>query len=522
MVRYMPYVQQWKGSYRFRRRVPDHLKPIIGKPEWVAALGTKDKAEANRLVVAHIGQTDQVISDAERGDYPPLPPDRIEPIAYDWWRWFCQERAKLLNVGVGLVSNGLDPRGWALTGETELTDLLARYVVEKGLDYRPASGPFDRIKQRCREIHHQTAYGYRPEIDDRLAAAKQIWDAADDQLAALKNGKPVVSQQTVSLSTSTAIPCPFSTIIDKWASERKPTAKTAYSWRKIIDKLVSYLKHDNAVAVKEDDLIGWKGHLISSGLKVTIENHLIVLRTLYNFATDNKLIPINIAAKVKYRAKKQPGTRRLGYTENEAKRILVAARAETDALLRWVPWVAAFTGARVDEICGAMVADVEVFDGVPCLHIRLDYREAGAELKTVNSERVVPLHPALVDEGFVQYVSSLPKDGPLFPDLTPDRFGRRSGNGTKRIGRWVRGEKVGITDRRKAPNHSWRHRFKSECRDAWLPDEVKNALLGHDDGSAAQDYGEFYIRTVLYEAITKIKSPLDKEWATGAVEVAGA
>ena len=86
MVRHMPYVQQWKGSYRFRRRVPDHLKPIIGKPEWVAALGTKDKAEANRLVVPHIGRTDQIISDAERGDYPPLPHDRIEPIACDWWR----------------------------------------------------------------------------------------------------------------------------------------------------------------------------------------------------------------------------------------------------------------------------------------------------------------------------------------------------------------------------------------------------------------------------------------------------
>src|SRR6516162_8512350 len=109
MVRHMPYVQQWKGSYRFRRRVPDHLKPIIGKPEWVAALGTKDKAEANRLVVPHIGRTDQIIRDAERGDYPPLPNDRIEPIACDWWRWFCQERAKLFNVGAGLISNGLDP-----------------------------------------------------------------------------------------------------------------------------------------------------------------------------------------------------------------------------------------------------------------------------------------------------------------------------------------------------------------------------------------------------------------------------
>ena len=122
----MPYVQPWKGSYRFRRRVPDHLKPIIGKHEWVAALGTKDKTEAHRLVVPHIGRTDQIIRDAERGDYPPLPHDSIEPIACDWWRWFCQERAKLLNVGAGLVSNGLDPHLWALTGEKELTDLLAR------------------------------------------------------------------------------------------------------------------------------------------------------------------------------------------------------------------------------------------------------------------------------------------------------------------------------------------------------------------------------------------------------------
>ena len=78
MVRRMPYVQLWKGTYRFRRRVPDHLKSIIGKPEWVAALGTKDKAEANRLVVPHIGRTDRIISDAERGDYPPIADDRIE------------------------------------------------------------------------------------------------------------------------------------------------------------------------------------------------------------------------------------------------------------------------------------------------------------------------------------------------------------------------------------------------------------------------------------------------------------
>jgi hypothetical protein len=41
------------------------------------------------------------------------------------------------------------------------------------------------------------------------------------------------------------------------------------------------------------------------------------------------------------------------------------------------------------------------------------------------------------------------KGGPLFLNVTSDMFGKRGGNGSKTIGRWVR-DKVGITDRRKA------------------------------------------------------------------------
>src|SRR6516165_10307994 len=39
--------------------------------------------------------------------------------------------------------------------------------------------------------------------------------------------------------------------------------------------------------------------------------------------------------------------------------------------------------------------------------------------------------------------AGLPKDGLLFPDIPPDRLGRRAGTATKRLGKWVR-QKVGI------------------------------------------------------------------------------
>jgi hypothetical protein len=174
---------------------------------------------------------------------------------------------------------------WALKGEKELTDLLARFAAENSLDYRPGSGPFDRIKQRCKEIHHETAYGYRSEIDDRMAAANQIWDAADDQLAALKNGGPVEGRPPQAINRPPNLapigtPYRFSTLIAEWARERKAQNKTRYGFDKIITKLSKHLGHDDAAAVTDTDLISWKESLIESDLSPkTIKNHLLVVKT---------------------------------------------------------------------------------------------------------------------------------------------------------------------------------------------------------------------------------------------------
>jgi integrase len=110
-------------------------------------------------------------------------------------------------------------------------------------------------------------------------------------------------------------------------------------------------------------------------------------------------------------------------------------------------------------------------------------------------------------EGFLDYVASLPKHGPLFPDIAPDKFGRRGGNATKIIGRWVR--KQGIADPRKAPNHSWRHRFKDECRNAGIEKAIHDALTGHASDDEGDKYGLGYSLPVLAAAIAKLPSPVE-------------
>jgi hypothetical protein len=103
----------------------------------------------------------------------------------------------------------------------------------------------------------------------------------------------------------------------------------------------------------------------------------------------------------------------------------------------------------------------------------------------------------------MEHVARFAERGLLFPDIPPDRFCRRAGTATRWIGKWVR-PKVGITDHRFDPKHSWRHRFLSECREAGVDRETCDALTGHSDGSVSRDHGEFYIRTVFYPAIIKL------------------
>jgi integrase len=100
----------------------------------------------------------------------------------------------------------------------------------------------------------------------------------------------------------------------------------------------------------------------------------------------------------------------------------------------------------------------------------------------------VPLHPVLLREGLLTYIESIEGNDPLFPDKRIDKHGNRGGRGWNAVGRWLR-RNVGITDRRKAPNHSWRHRVEDELRGAEVPEDGRDAILGHARKTTGRLYG---------------------------------
>ena len=220
--------------------------------------------------------------------------------------------------------------------------------------------------------------------------------------------------------------------------------------------------------------------MVSAGLRAkTIQgSKLSPVRAILQWGVQNKLLRSNAAEGISLDVKAKQGERKRSFTDEEAKIILRAARFEKDSVKRWVPWIGAYTGARLSEICQLRCEDVLKIDEVWCIKFA---PEAGS-LKTSGSERVVPVHPALIDSGLLNYVAKV-RSGPLFAELSPDKFGKRGGNGTKMIGRFVR--QLGLKDPRLSPSHSWRHRIKTLGRKHALAPDILNAITGHGSKSVA-------------------------------------
>ncbi len=162
----------------------------------------------------------------------------------------------------------------------------------------------------------------------------------------------------------------------------------------MIAELRKFLQHDDAAAITTSDLNKWKAQLLTEGRRPkTIRDAKIApVRAILQWGMDNERLPSNAVARIIIDVKPIPGERKRGFAEDEAKRVLIASRKEKNKVLRWCPWLCAYSGARIAEVCQLRREDIVTIDGIWCMRITA---EAGP-LKTASSERVVPLHSALL------------------------------------------------------------------------------------------------------------------------------
>jgi integrase len=176
-------------------------------------------------------------------------------------------------------------------------------------------------------------------------------------------------------------------------------------------------------------------------------------------------------------AKGDPEDRRLPYDADDLKKLFsreaVEARKESRANY-WLPYLALFTGARLEELGQLRTADVREEERVPYLAIE---GGNGKRIKTRSSRRRIPLHADLGRLGFLHFVAVQREAGHdrLFPQLKATRLGSLTAAWSKWWGRHARVE-CGVSDPRKT-FHSFRHLWKDAAR-AVMPLSTTTPSLG--------------------------------------------
>jgi integrase len=189
------------------------------------------------------------------------------------------------------------------------------------------------------------------------------------------------------------------------------------------------------------------------------------------------------------------------FTDDEAVTILSAALKieatplgrkgwQWSACRRWVPWLLAYTGARVGELTQLRAQDVEQRAYGAVLRLTPD-----AGTTKTDKARTVPLHPHLVEMGLLDYVAAVEtrfgKQAPLFykPPSRPSRSPRYRGPAVKageNLATWVR--RLGVTDPDIQPNHAWRHTFRTRASCVGIEKRIRDEICGHTPETVADKY----------------------------------
>lgn len=174
----------------------------------------------------------------------------------------------------------------------------------------------------------------------------------------------------------------------------------------------------------------------------------------------------------------------------------------------WVPQICLYQGARVSESSGLHTDDIITIGGVPCMSFISDdandedepdgqapkkargqkvlprTSEEYRRVKNKASRRVVPIHPKLIERGFMDFVELVRSysrwSGPLFLGLRWDdkmMFGRKPARFMKALI-----QQAGFYELRRKVPHSLRSNFHQCLKNTMLDSNLQKQLLGHSTG----------------------------------------
>ncbi|WP_144233622.1 site-specific integrase [Oceanidesulfovibrio marinus] len=248
---------------------------------------------------------------------------------------------------------------------------------------------------------------------------------------------------------------------------------------------------------------------------VTIRNRFIWVRSMLNWFEAEDYIPkaknLNKVLDVKLDQQGRTTGKRVAFTEDDLSKLFDPEAYGEDTGKTpskfWLPILALYTGARLEELAQLHLTDIHTVDDVLVIDIN---DEDGKRLKTAAAVRRVPVHPFLRKLGFTKYASDLTKQGEerLFPDLPlVENTGKYSAAVSQWFTRYRREQGVDVdADGNSKVFHSFRHTFITRCKHLGLNRQMLKEIVGHEQGETddvTAGYEGAYPPAMLLEEIIK-------------------
>nr|WP_321466392.1 site-specific integrase [uncultured Desulfobulbus sp.] len=239
----------------------------------------------------------------------------------------------------------------------------------------------------------------------------------------------------------------------------------------------------------------------------TINEKIQRVSSLFGWAVRQGYAQLNPFGGLKMRNQRKASEERAVFDSGDLKKIFDPERFSLEKLRKpfkyWCPLLALYTGARAKEIAQLRVEDVFEQDGIWGIFITPD----AGDLKTIGSKRKVPLHPTILDRGFLEYVEQTRVGG--HEKLFPEAWDTENGPGDK-LSRYfaVYRKKLNIGQLKKGDGmpvkcfHSFRHSFVDGLKQAGADPLKIKQLTGHKDSDITTGrYGKDYPLNELYDVV---------------------
>lgn len=533
-----PHLTRRGNVFWYRRRVPTDLVEVMGRRSLFFSLRTSDRREAQERARLEDVKHDQLFRKHREAATAPTRRDLTDQEAQALaarFRWNYSEAIRNqpppsltreeLEVHRMVTDRLLaDDRDRVAMGDVEDMKPAADAVLRgAGIKLDPSTEAYRRLAYELTKVETEVSvWGHR-------LARGLPFDPPP---------KPEATEEQPAADTGSGLT--MSEAFAMWRSERKPSEATGDTFGTYVRRFTELVGDLPITAITKGHVREYKDALVKLPARLprkivskpmgqllawaetvpdqpkltakTINTKaLAAVSTVMNWAVANGYAETNPATGVRVADAAVRDTPRLPYSVTDLNllfRLPVFTEGErpkggAGEAAFWMPLLALFTGARMEELAQLLVADVKTRGDIPFLDMSVS--ETGKRYKNAASRRRVPIHRTLIDLGLSDYVETQAQAGEtrLFPLIVSNRQ-QQSINWGKWYHKYTRDN--GLTDKRLS-FHSFRHTVQDGFRDSEVEAPLADAIMGRTLKGSSAGYGHGYSLRAMKAAVDRLAYP---------------